>query len=433
MGGMSRRRWGITAPVMVLGVLSLLAGGLASAAGGVPQGRATPTCLGLTATRVGTAAAETINGTAGVDVIVGLGGNDRINGLGGDDRICGGDGDDIISGGSGNDRVQGGTGNDIITGGAGGDVLKGGAGVDSIRGSAGGDTLFGEAGYDVLDGGLGRDTVNGGLGGDICFGEIRRHCELLSTTGRPAGGTAAVLESVTDGDTLRVLVGGRSERLRLVGINTPETDECLAVEAADYLAQLLQGRVLTLVVDVSDRDQYDRLLRLVWADGVFVNEALVRSGFAIARRYPPDLGYADLFDEAQADAQQNQWGMWAADACGPAANTTLVITHIEYDAPGDDSQNLNGEWVTLHNNGTAAVDLGGWVLKDESASHRYTFPAGFVLLADGTVNVYSGCGENASHALYWCNQGSGIWNNDGDTAYLLDPAGNIVTYLGYDG
>jgi micrococcal nuclease len=258
---------------------------------------------------------------------------------------------------------------------------------------------------------------------------------VMETIGFPAGvvGVAAMLESVTDGDTLRVLVDGRSEPLRLVGMNAPEQHECLAAEATAYLSQLTEGRSLTLLGDVSDRDQYDRLLRYVWAGDVFLNEALVRSGLAIARRYPPDLAYSDLFDQAQAEAQQAQRGMWAADACGPASTNAMVITDIEYDPPGDDSQNLNGEWVTLRNGGVAPVDLGGWVLKDESASHRFTFPAGFVLLAGETVSVYSGCGENTSRALFWCNQGSAIWNNDGDTAYLLDPSGNIATYLSYGG
>jgi len=164
--------------VLVLAVL------LAVAALPAAAGSATVMCLGLEATRVGTAGAETINGTAGADVIVGLGGNDVINGLGGNDRICGGPGNDTISGGPGNDQVQGNAGNDTISGGLGADILKGGAGTDTITGNAGNDKLFGEAGDDNLDGNLGTDTVTGGLGTDTCYGEGKATCELPAP---PAG------------------------------------------------------------------------------------------------------------------------------------------------------------------------------------------------------------------------------------------------------
>jgi micrococcal nuclease len=255
----------------------------------------------------------------------------------------------------------------------------------------------------------------------------------VDTIPLPAGvvGAAAVAESVTDGDTLRVLLEGRSEPLRLIGIDAPEPGECLAAEGAAFLASLVAGQDLTLFSDVTDQDQYERLLRYVWAGDVFLNEALVSSGYAIARRYPPDLAYADLFDQAQADAQQNHRGIWAAAACGPVTASAVVIAQIEYDPPGDDTLDLNAEWVQLQNTGTGPADLGGWVLKDESASHRYTFAPGFVLLAGETVTVHTGCGQDTAHDLYWCNQGSAIWNNDGDTVFLLDPSGNITTRLSY--
>lgn len=70
------------------------------------------------------------------------------------------------------------------------------------------------------------------------------------------------------------------------------------------------------------------------------------------------------------------------------------------------------------------------MLKDESASHRYTFPAGFVLGAGTTVTVYTGCGTNGQASLYWCSGGA-VWNNDGDTAFVTDHNGNIVHSLAY--
>jgi Ca2+-binding RTX toxin-like protein len=89
------------------------------------------TCDGLPATKVGTAAAETLNGTAGVDVIHGLGGNDGVQGLGGNDTLCGGLGNDRLAGAGGNDRMFGQGGADNLDGGAGTDSCDGGSGTDT--------------------------------------------------------------------------------------------------------------------------------------------------------------------------------------------------------------------------------------------------------------------------------------------------------------
>jgi competence protein ComEC len=82
--------------------------------------------------------------------------------------------------------------------------------------------------------------------------------------------------------------------------------------------------------------------------------------------------------------------------------------------------------VRITNQGASAIDLTAWVLKDTSASHRYPFPRGFVLGAGASVTVRTGCGQDSATDLHWCNEGSAVWNNSGDTAFLLDPAGAIV-------
>lgn len=141
-------------------------------------GSAAVTCMGKTATKVGTPGPDLLTGTPGPDVIVGLGGNDTINGLDGNDRICGGPGNDTISAGLGNDRVRGEGGWDVIQGGDGADVLRGGSGADRVFGQAGEDRLFGQAGEDLLNGGAGADRVTGGLGIDECYGETKSSCEV---------------------------------------------------------------------------------------------------------------------------------------------------------------------------------------------------------------------------------------------------------------
>ncbi len=246
---------------------------------------------------------------------------------------------------------------------------------------------------------------------------------------------AVGITKVIDGDTFDVVIDGKGDTVRLIGINAPERGECFAPEATAALVALLDGGDVQLVADRTDRDRYDRLLRYVWIDDMFVNEELVASGAAIARRYEPDVAEAERLEVAQAEASEAGLGLWASDACGPPATgadntpSDLRIDHIEADAPGDDSLNLNGEWVRIVNDG-AAIDLDGWQLKDESSSHRYDFPP-IVLEPDAAITVYSGCGTDTDTDLFWCATRSAIWNNSGDTAFLIDPVGNTATSLGY--
>lgn len=252
----------------------------------------------------------------------------------------------------------------------------------------------------------------------------------IGEVGRPPPALALVL-SVTDGDTIRVqLADGGREPVRLIGINTPEQGECLADEATALLAGLVEGRQVRLVPDTSDRDSSGRLLRYVYLGEVFVNETVVREGLASARRYQPDTAMAGVLASAQAGARAREVGMWRPGACGPAGRG-LRIVEVRFDPPGDDSSNPNGEWVRIENAGQGPLDLTGWMLRDESASHRYVFLDGLPLLAGESVTIFTGCGADSSSELYWCAQGSAVWNNSGDTAFLVDPSGNIVDRWSY--
>lgn len=248
--------------------------------------------------------------------------------------------------------------------------------------------------------------------------------------GAPPRGLALV-QSVTDGDTIRVeLADGGLEPVRLIGIDTPEQGECPAEEATAFLAGLVGSREVRLVADTSDRDSSGRLLRYVYLGELFVNEAVVREGLAIARRYQPDTAMAGALASAQAEARALGVGIWKPEVCGPAGRG-LRIVGLRYDPPGDDRSSPNREWVRIENAGQAPVDLSGWMLRDESASHRYTFPDALPLLAGESVTVFTGCGADAPSELYWCVQGSAVWNNSGDTAFLVDPRGNIVDRWSY--
>ncbi len=253
-----------------------------------------------------------------------------------------------------------------------------------------------------------------------------------TTLALPPGTEQVTLASVTDGDTVKVnMADGTVEKVRLIGINSTESGECFAEEANASLRSLLDRQQFAMTSDVSDRDRYDRLLRYLWlGNGVFVNEAQVVGGFALARDYPPDSQYSSRLADAQRQAEADQAGMWAPDACGPETGSDLRITNVQYDAPGNDNENLNGEWVDIANFGVSAQTMSGWILKDESSSNRYRFPSGFTLDGDAPVRVYTGCGADTATDLFWCSDGA-VWNNKGDTAFLLDSNGNIVDALSY--
>jgi endonuclease YncB( thermonuclease family) len=79
---------------------------------------------------------------------------------------------------------------------------------------------------------------------------------------------------------------------------------------------------------------------------------------------------------------------------------------------------LNDEYVDVTNDGSSKLDMSGWTLEDE-AGYTYTFPDSFTLDAGATVRVHTGDGTDTSTDLYW-GRGSGVWNDDGDTAYVYD-------------
>lgn len=124
---------------------------------------------------------------------------------------------------------------------------------------------------------------------------------------------------VVDGDTIELENG---DKVRYIGVNTPETVkpraevECFGHEASNFNKQLVEGKMVRLEKDVSDRDRYGRLLRFVYLeDGTFVNDELARQGYAYASTFPPDVSKADQFKQAQQEARENKRGLWADDTC----------------------------------------------------------------------------------------------------------------------
>lgn len=141
----------------------------------------------------------------------------------------------------------------------------------------------------------------------------------------PVGAVAARLSKVVDGDTIDVIIDGRAETVRYIGIDTPERGQPGYRAATDANAALLGTGDLYLVADTSERDQYRRLLRYVYTpDGAMINQALVAQGLAQPVEYPPDTRFATELRSAASAAAAAKLGFWGGTASDGAMPYALV-------------------------------------------------------------------------------------------------------------
>jgi micrococcal nuclease len=121
---------------------------------------------------------------------------------------------------------------------------------------------------------------------------------------------------VVDGDTIHVRIGARLERVRYIGVNTPEVhhqirgEEPGGREASEVNRQLVEGRRVRLELDVQERDRYGRLLAYVWVGELMVNAELVGRGYAQVMTVPPNVRYQELFLKLQREARDAGRGLW---------------------------------------------------------------------------------------------------------------------------
>lgn len=125
-----------------------------------------------------------------------------------------------------------------------------------------------------------------------------------------------VVVRVVDGDTIRVRLGDEVERVRYIGVNTPEVhhprkgEEPGGREAMAINDGLVAGRQVRLELDVQPRDRYGRLLAYVWVGDVMINAELVRMGYAQVMTVPPNVRYQELFLKLQREARALRRGLW---------------------------------------------------------------------------------------------------------------------------
>jgi len=114
---------------------------------------------------------------------------------------------------------------------------------------------------------------------------------------------------------------------------------------------------------------------------------------------------------------------FALGATTQATSSSVYVSGLYVGAP---HQTVNQEYVKITNKGTTAVSMKGWKITDKGAIHTYKFPSSYTLKAKTTVILYTGKGTNTATKLFW-GKGVYVWNNEGDTAYLYNAQGKLVS------
>lgn len=143
-----------------------------------------------------------------------------------------------------------------------------------------------------------------------------------TTANLPPGTTLrATVIVVYDGDTIQADLGDHSEKIRLIGIDTPEVkkgdspSECMADEAELFTKLVIpKGTEVDLVLDKQERDKYGRLLAYVYrsSDHAFINLELAKVGLAVPLPYRPNTTFEDAFDQAAREAQHKGLGVYGS-------------------------------------------------------------------------------------------------------------------------
>jgi micrococcal nuclease len=136
--------------------------------------------------------------------------------------------------------------------------------------------------------------------------------------GEEPAGAHALVTRVVDGDTIEILLDGRREDVRYIGVDTPETVkpdtpvQCFGRRASDFNHALVERRRVRLVFGVERRDVYGRLLAYVYLGDRFVNASLVRRGLARTLTIPPNDRFAGRFRRLELGAARAGRGVWGA-------------------------------------------------------------------------------------------------------------------------
>lgn len=233
------------------------------------------------------------------------------------------------------------------------------------------------------------------------------------------------VKEVIDGDTFTL---GNGQKVRLIGINTPERGQPYYDEAKSHLESILSSRIVKLMTDAKVQDEYGRILAYAYSDSdLDINLDMIKKGLAVTETISPNVSRSDIFSKAQIEARNNCLGIWEG-LCGDEG---LCVQISEIHAKSND-HTKNGEWIELSNTCASDINLNGYLLKDNSASNSYTFKSR-ILGSKKSLRLFTGCGVDNEDFSYWTcpEQQNFIWNDTGDRAYLYNSNSTLVSELGY--
>ena len=269
-----------------------------------------------------------------------------------------------------------------------------------------------------------------------------------------------IVDVVADGDTFRFIENGSSDyvTVRLLGVNTPEIrgfnnvhrdkDMCGGAEATDVLKSVLRPgtKVQLRSLDKASEGR-GRIQRYAFAWNptteqfdIDVQAVVAQSGLAMWFTVKDESALSYQYRVMIAQTQLEKRGMWNPNYCGPLESPNAQISVIvNWDAKGNDNQNINGEFITVRNIGSAPVDLTGWLLRDSSLTAWFYFPSGSIIAPNDFRVVHSGVGANGTpnpRDLYMGSETALFPNVEedkflGDGAYLLDRNTAMRTYYEY--
>jgi endonuclease YncB( thermonuclease family) len=277
---------------------------------------------------------------------------------------------------------------------------------------------------------------------------------LLLPSAAAARSWVAPVVSVDDGDTLHVRLGGRVKTVRVSSIQAMEQSvysphpklrrgACHALEATARLEQLIRSahrRVRLSAQHPSSHAGY-RLRRSVavriagrWRD---VGQILIREGHALWMAGTTEDRWNRAYNEAEQRARLDGVGLWNPTHCGRGPDQDVPLRlWVSSDPVGKDTGDVNGEFIKIQNQGTTAVSLAHWWVRD-SMLRRFTFPAGTVLAPGRTVTVHVGHGADTAESFFWglgdpaFENANGDGRDLGDGGYLFDPQGDLRAAMVY--
>ena len=269
---------------------------------------------------------------------------------------------------------------------------------------------------------------------------------------------------VDDGDTIDVDVKGdgtsKPVRVRFIGIQAMELHvyshtlsklrgECWGVDAAKNLHRLVAGKQVRLTArkesSASTHNVRPRRFVAVQVNGVWTDVGAMQldAGLVLPDLIPDEFSHnLDYARRAQSAAAIGAgfWGSSSRCGIGPSQDDQLKVD-VNWDADGNDGENVNGEWVDVTNLGVNPVDLSGWWVRDAAyrgyEAHGYTFPAGTVVFPGDHVRLKVGKGNDGDVVLHW-GLDIPIFANVtesktfmGDGAWLYDPNGDLRAWYMY--